>query len=409
MNGVILYADDDVFTSNSRESDLYNSLLHEKKYPVLAVDSLDLFEETITSISSYKALIIDWEFKRQGIENGLQIDYEDPSSFLLDNNIYSLIYVYSRENIEGKEEARKLKEKYGDKLFFKIKDNDRPIEKEKYDILNDIKNFEERNQKLKVPYEWSKAINKSVQQIFYELEIADSNWVKKIHENTANDNIRSTLEVIDVFNNLLAESIIQNEKLIDSIQKSTQLTETIASNEKTIAKLYQRILYTKLLDSAPLMTGDIFILDQNEHAILITPECDIINREDRSLEFLVIEKKAFDEYLDKKQNGYKKENYTSERQKEKRFYQLLKLFNQSEMKFHFLPSFPFEENTISDTAVINFSSSLRTITKINFEKKRSKYKLNSPFVHQLRQRYLSYIGRVGVPSIPKSVREYNLK
>lgn len=37
------------------------------------------------------------------------------------------------------------------------------------------------------------------------------------------------------------------------------------------------------------------------------------------------------------------------------------------------------------------------------------FKLNSPYIHQLRQRYLSYVGRVGVPSIPQSLRAFNIK
>lgn len=42
----------------------------------------------------------------------------------------------------------------------------------------------------------------------------------------------------------------------------------------------------------------------------------------------------------------------------------------------------------------------------NLLNKRYGYKLNSPYIHQLRQRYIAYIGRYGVPALPNSVRSH---
>ena len=42
----------------------------------------------------------------------------------------------------------------------------------------------------------------------------------------------------------------------------------------------------------------------------------------------------------------------------------------------------------------------------NLLNKRYAYKLNSPYIHQLRQRYIAYIGRYGVPALPNSVRSH---
>jgi hypothetical protein len=47
--------------------------------------------------------------------------------------------------------------------------------------------------------------------------------------------------------------------------------------------------------------------------------------------------------------------------------------------------------------------------KKDFDELKREYKLNSPYIFQLRQRYLAYIGRVGVPAIPPSLKAYNLK
>ena len=47
------------------------------------------------------------------------------------------------------------------------------------------------------------------------------------------------------------------------------------------------------------MTGDIFKFNDTEYGILITPECEVENRKDIQLEFLVFSKDGFEEFLEK--------------------------------------------------------------------------------------------------------------
>src|SRR5579875_887572 len=108
MDGVILFADDKVF-QQSYENEFFLSLLSEKKYPVVAVDNIDLLEKTVRSISTYKAVILDWNFIRKeevDVAEGIEVPNENPSVFLLENDIYSLIYIYSDKLIEDTEDGK---------------------------------------------------------------------------------------------------------------------------------------------------------------------------------------------------------------------------------------------------------------------------------------------------------------
>ena len=198
-------------------------------------------------------------------------------------------------------------------------------------------------------------------------------------------------EVIGIFQNLLNESIIQNNNLTEALAKSSVLADVpVANKEESLAKLYNRIYYTQLLVDAPIMTGDIFKFGEDEFAILITPECDVTAKKETTLEFLNFTKTASSAFITKK----KKDDT---------------IFNNGVQSRHILPSFPFEKNSYNLTAFIDFETAFIVKTKAEFENKRSEFKLNSPYIFQLRQRYLAYIGRVGVPAIPPSLRAFNLK
>ncbi|WP_339701766.1 hypothetical protein [uncultured Roseivirga sp.] len=392
MEGVILFADDHIFDSQRLENKLFRKFNSDGAFSTLPINNLTILEKTVSSISTYKALILDWNFKREidEDEEGIQMPDENPHEFLKSKKIYSLVYIYSQEEIaqEIKEELETL---YPGKIFFEKKENVDEPEKEYEKIINGIKKFEDQNTHLVVPFVWSQAINQSAQIIFSELEQADPNWIKEIYNTAKNDGTEPNTEVIGVFQNLLNESIIQNQPLLKSLDESKELPEVVvADKEDSLAKLYNRIYYTKLIKNAPLMTGDIFKFNEDEFAILITPECDMNKKKDSILEFLIISKKASEAFKKKK----KKDD---------------SIFNNGVQSRHILPSFPFESDNFNLSALIDFETAFVVKTKVEFENMREGFKLNSPYIYQVRQRYLSYVGRVGVPAIPQSLRLFNLK
>lgn len=63
--------------------------------------------------------------------------------------------------------------------------------------------------------------------------------------------------------------------------------------EENTAKLYRRIYYSRILEHAPFMTGDIFKFSDEQYGILITPECEVDRR--ALLDFLILYKDGFDD------------------------------------------------------------------------------------------------------------------
>ncbi|MHA6697254.1 hypothetical protein [Chryseobacterium sp. A321] len=409
MEGVILFADDHIFEAGRTENALFQKFNNERNFSILPINNLNNLEKTVTSISTYKALILDWNFERNidgDEEDGLDIPDETPLEFLKSNKVYSLVYVYSRANIsqEIKDELQAL---YPGKIFFETKNEGNEANTEYEKIIAGISQFEKNNRHLNVPFIWSQAINKSSQEIFSELELADPNWIKEIYTTAQNDGTEPNTGVIGVFQNLLSESIIQNKQLLNAIDASAAEEEIeVQDKEESLAKLYNRIYYTKLKDDAPLMTGDIFQFSHDEYAILFTPECDVNAKKEKALEFLIFNRKKFDDFLENKKK-YKKADF--EQVKEGKLKGITKEFNNGITSHHILPSFPFEPNKHNDSALIDFETAFIVKVIADFEGKRSGYKLNSPYIYQLRQRYLAYIGRVGVPAIPQSLKLYNLK
>ena len=279
MEGVILFADNNVLSQNSFENRLFSRLAQEQSLTVLPISSLSDLEATIKTTSTFKALILDWNFNNPFQQ--VDVDFEDldiapqtPENIQDSLSIYSLIYVYSQNPIP-EEIQIKYKERFPNKIQFNIK-NSANIDQECSRIEQDLQLFSRTYSHMELPYLWSQSINQSVQQIFGELEKANSFWIKEIRDTAINDGGDATSEVIAVIQNLLGEDLIQNEYLRKKLDEYS--SDKGISKEENTAKLYQRIFYSRLTDQAPIMTGDIFHFLDDTWGILITPECEVRNR-----------------------------------------------------------------------------------------------------------------------------------
>lgn len=408
MDGIILYADNNVFEKNSFENDLFEKLHSDQELSVLPISNLEDLKKTIHSISTFKALILDWNFDLDNAED----DFEDlgvektnlnPESLLESIEVYSLIYVYSQNEI-AKEIQDKLTNRFHEKIKFKTKGDKTNSGNEYRTIKKDIIDFENNNKQMEIPFVWSQTINQSVQKIFNELENANSYWIKEIRDTAKEEGSEPTSEVIDIFNNLLSESLIQDKKLRDSLNEYN--CDENSDDDESIAKLYRRIYYSKLTENAPIMTGDIFKFEENEYGILITPECEV--SETDNLCFLILQETEFDSYLNKN-NSYSRglDDYNTFKEKKKE--NIRKIFNNEEFSVHILPTFPFKETQYNLSGIVLFKKAFCIKEKNDVRNCRTNYKLNAPYIHQLRQRFVAFFGKYGVPAIPQSLRDFNLK
>lgn len=404
MEGVILFADNRIF-AKEKENQLFRLFLDTPGLSVLPIESLECLESTIKSASTFRACIIDWDFQNRDIKDedfaGIYHPQRTPMSILKENSLYSLVYIYSEREIPDNEKEE-LSIKYGNKIQFRTKRED--IDSEYDAILNDIRTFEKKNTHMQIPFIWSQSINQSAQTIFNELESASSFWIKEIRDTAINDGGDATSEVIDVFNNLLNEELIQSKALRDALDSFGDTEDKI--KEENTAKLYRRIYYSSITEDSPLMTGDIFKFDDDDYGILITPECELANKskekEKDFYDFLIVKNSSSLKYQIDKQSKFVKNANEAK-----------KIFNNGVISQHILISFPFNNEIYNRIGVIDFNTAFRTLSKIkndlSIKSFRTQFKLNSPYIHQLRQRFVSYFGKYGVPAVPDSLREYNLK
>lgn len=430
MAGVLIYADDHIFTQERPEKFLYEKLREEM--PVFGIERIDHVEQTTNSIGSFRAIILDWQFSDEedfadleeelGLKSPISlgaIRENETFKFLKEKDFYSLIYVFSQIEIENSEIGEKLKEKFGPRIKFKVKDEnftENNIERIKNDILTEIKDWEDKNKYLSAPIRWIESINKGIQQVFSDLSQANNYWIKHLYSSADEDGVDPGIFIVELLQLLLTEKLIQDNILINAIKeegtRNEDSIELIEENDydKSISKLFSILYYSKLTESTPIMTGDIVEVNNEEYGVIITPECDIrhvINQPELHFEILLFSQKGFKEFL-KKSQSYSKDVDDYSKINEKRKKKLREMFNQNESRIHLLPSIPNNEN-YNNSAIIDFRlSSRKVLSSVLVEMKRE-YKINSPFIQQLRQRYLAYLGRVGVPSLPNNVRDWNLK
>ena len=406
MDGIILFADDQIFNIERNENKLFRKFNSDSNFSVLPIDSLNVLEKAILSISTYRALILDWNFKRQldSEDDDVSIPDETPFELLKRCQIYSLVYVYSLEPISEITQTE-LKTLYPDKIFFEQKTNSQNVEMEYEKIITGIKRFEEENKHMHAPFVWSQAINKSAQIIFQEFENADKYWITELFYSSVRNKDKDgkptvkeaepTTEVINLFQNILSERLLQNPSLREVIYKYAIENQKENTNIDSIKALYSKIYYTKTLETDAIMTGDVYKLSEEEYGIIISPECDMIKliKKNEMIGALCFTKDSF-------------KNISNFCKKEKD--EIIRAYNQDISAIHLFPIFPFDG--ITQTALIDFRFSLKLFESKFFEENKDKrlVKINSPYIQQLRQRYLTYLGRVGVPAIPQSLRLFNL-
>ncbi len=402
MRGVVLFADDNIHDSDGPEHKLYQ--LFRNEYVVLTVDNLSHLDHALKSISNFDFIILDWDFVEKDPDfDGLDAK-KNPLAVLRPLKLFSKIFVYSNNEIEDGNKAL-LNTWFPGRVEFRKKnirvEKTGELESEYEIIKQALDDFTTQNQNLEFTVAWSRAINQSLQGIFHELSAAHSSWLKVLYETSLNDKGNAVLEVVELMNNLLAEELVQDSYLRKLIEEQTNLSIS-AVPEQGAAKIFQRIYYTKISNpDVPIMTGDIFEFSEEEYAVLITPECDVYSHDKvtgqsktrEMLEVLRFSKKDLLFTIPKPKPGDKEQR---------------KIFNQEVQSRHILPSFPYLGESRLLPAVIIFNNAVRSISSVELSDKPRKYKLNSPYIQQLRQRFSSAHGRVGVPAINDLVKDFNL-
>jgi hypothetical protein len=142
-------------------------------------------------------------------------------AFLMKNDFYSLIYVYSEKEIEATH-GTALKAKFGDRIKFKKKDENftkENIDALKKELLDEIKVWGDTQKNLSVPIQWSIAINTALQKIFKDLSAIDPNWITDVYISAKEDGANPEIFVIEMLQQILSESLVQDDQLGNAIKE----------------------------------------------------------------------------------------------------------------------------------------------------------------------------------------------
>jgi hypothetical protein len=451
MQGLILFADDKIHhhandekKTQSAENRLYQNL--SKIFPVVGIGTLDGAIETIHSLGLLDVLIVDWNFEdpesieltdsEEGIPP-LPPRITTAEEFLSSPEIYSLIYIYSSAASEIEQGPfQRLKEIHGDRIHLIDKDNLQNTEEETKRIKNHIEQLRNNRATLNIPFEWSKTINKAMNGIFHDLQDADPNWIAELYRTHKRDSEPSR-EVIKLFHNLLSEKVLSDEDLLKRISEHVETSPSL-ENISDFAKLIHFVIFGLCKEADPILTGDIFrdTTNPDKYYIVITPECDAkytsILKNDANWEVLSFSKSGFSQSpfrlnLDPKSNDlitWIKDNTNTEIDSNQRgeintilkatllgaqSEALMQSFNQPIPRFHTIPCFQFEPANHTGLIEIDFKTSFTVLHNTQLLKENRVCKLNSPFIQELRQRYHSYKGRVGVPAYSELLRNWILQ
>jgi hypothetical protein len=457
MHGLILFADDKIHINDfdstqktlnqSPENRLFQQL--QQSCAVLGVNDLIMAKNTIKELGAFNVLIVDWDFNSGAALTAELPDDDDTVSmvgrpsinenetleFLMSTDIYSLIYVYSSNAAQVKaEHFDTLIARYPGRLQIHDKDQLEATEEEAKRIISDIEKWKSDNVNLTVPFSWSQSINKSVKRMFMRLQSADPNWISELYKTAEIDGVEPSIEVVNLFQNLLSENIIQDSELLDKITEIATTTTSVV-NAEDYANLIQILYFSKTKETEPIMTGDIFRdkVDKDKYHIVITPECDIRHVDSCS-------STSHWEVLSFSKNDFKKGNYglkadikakpvidKAESYKICSFTKNQKIelsqvlndkvkaaerklhvdsFTQTLARYHLIPCFEFDKGDLSGVIQIDFRNALNMIPGNEFTKEDRLLKLNTPFIQELRQRFYAYKGRVGVPGYSKTLREW---
>lgn len=98
MDGVVVFADNKVLEVESFENKLFNKIREGAAFSIIPICNINDLESTIKAISTFKAIILDWNFKNDEDDlnelEGVEFPDRTPEQLLSSADIYSLIYIY---------------------------------------------------------------------------------------------------------------------------------------------------------------------------------------------------------------------------------------------------------------------------------------------------------------------------
>lgn len=373
FKGIGVIIDNNINNANSTDRILkIKRYLENKHFPILTYESLPSDEE-IQCLHSVSFIILDWNLS--GNDIGVDIPEEtinDNIDFLnqLKKTSYAPVFIFTNEDTDSIINILKDNELYHDEFNHIFVKNKESIKSGK-SLFSCINQWLNKTPSVYVMKEWENKINTAKTKLYYDLYGISPFWPITMYKTYKNDfGTETNSGIVDLINrNLTARC------------SSIELDSTILNKKKTrvkkegLRKLLEYERFIKDLPNYPCM-GDVFKEDDGCYYINIRPDCDIIR--DKNPELYLIKGTIVDEkQINKKESEYK--------------------FDKGafiEKAIHSILSF------IDDGKIIEFKFKKYKIEKWNKYKTKRIGRLLPPYITRIKNQYVSFLNRQGIPSIP---------
>lgn len=383
--------------------------VHDKGIPTTEFKDIDSAEKCINNLVMVNFVILDWKMEELPSETvsgdistiGVQaasVTVSDEQKKVVDfikklkQTCFAPIFIFTNED-QGKindDILIKLKE---EKLYFEQEGRDFIYVRNKTDILKDDKLFTEIDQWIhKTPSiyilkTWDKEFLKAKNEIFWDLyNKSNGSWPKVLWEHCEEEK-----EVPHSCINEVIFQLISSKVTLHDLEKEKVTKLTKDPDLKEMKDIFKRImfqdgeLYSGTLEG--VKPGDIF-KDNDKYFLNIRPECDTIEREAG---------KSFDVYLIK---GAKAAEAEVKRLNEKQYSPVAGLYVKVNEAFVWL---------LEGDGIVKFDFREVEPKKFSDFKTKRLCRLLPPYITNIQQRFSSYLGRFGVPRLPKAIEKDILK
>ena len=385
--GPVVVIDDEIGKNKTIDDIILE--IEKRGLPILKYTEIGKADDEISNIWFSNFIILDWRLHvgerppGVGIGEGMkEFSNKKKVEFIkkVRDVCFSPIFIFTNISTEGIEEEieKPLKENgllYSDyrKNFIFIRNKEEILKA----LFNDINSWIAESPHIYFSKIWLNLFLKNSNQIFWSLYEKNSNWPNVFYKSLKEDGEDPISGLNDILFRLVRAKM--NLNIIDDKIFEKDIEEL---NTDEIKSLYASIMYLEEKENimADIKPGDIFE-DGEKYYINIRPECDTTKRDNDSID-------NTDVYLIKgvkiDDNDVIKHRYSK------------KTGIVNKVVSHILP-FLDKNNFVS------FEFENLEIKKYSEMKSKKKCRLLPPFITSFQHRFSSFLGRYGMPKVPKEV------
>ena len=382
--GPVVVIDDEIGQNKTIDDIILK--IEEKGLPVLKYDTLDKVDNEIGNICFSNFIILDWRLYPEETPVGVSIGDElkedlNKKKVVFINKLksvcFSPVFILTTISTEGIEEEieKPLKENnllYSDngKNFIFIRNKQEILK----NLFNEINNWIVKNSHIYFSKIWLNQFLRNSNEIFWSLYEKNSNWPNVFYKSFKEDGEDPINGLNDILFRLIKAKISYSDFDTSIIEK--QVAEPDIDEIKS---LYESIMYLKKNIMDDIKPGDIF-RNREEYYINIRPECDTTRREGENRRVYLI----------------KGDKISKEKMLEEGFYdKKLGIIIPKETQAIL---FRLDSNDFVRFRFTNFE-----MKKYSSMKNKKICRLLPPFITGFQQRFSSFLGRYGIPRVPKEV------